>query len=149
MHAGNLTKIYTDNMFSFDTQVRVRYADTDQMQVVYHAKFIEYCEVGRTDSIRSVGITYKKMEEEGVLLPVVKLEFNYLRPARYDDLLTIRTFLKKMPSDHRLEFEHEILNESKKLLCTSKILLYFIEKKTNSKIEIPAFLVEKLKPFFL
>ncbi len=135
-------------MFSFDTQVRVRYADTDQMQVVYHAKFIEYCEVGRTDSIRSLGLTYKKMEEEGVLLPVVKIEFNYLRPARYDDLLTVRTFLKELPQDHRLEFEHEIMKESNKLLCTSKIVLYFMDRATNKKMNIPDFLVEKLKPFF-
>lgn len=135
-------------MFSFDTQVRVRYADTDQMQVVYHAKFIEYCEVGRTDSIRSLGITYKEMEELGIMLPVVKIEFNYLRPGRYDDLLTIRTILKELPTGHRLEFDHEIYNEAEKLLCTAKIVLYFLEKSTNKKTDIPEFLTEKLKHFF-
>lgn len=135
-------------MFSFDTQLRVRYADTDQMQVVYHAKLIEYFEVGRTDAIRSLGITYKQIEEAGIIMPIVRVECNYLRPARYDELLTIRTMLIELPKDHRVEFDQEIYNEDDKLLCKAKILLYFIDKESNSRGIIPEMLSSKLMPFF-
>ena len=135
-------------MFSFDTQIRVRYADTDQMHVVYHAKFIEYFESGRTESIRNLGITYKEIEEWGLIMPVVRLQIDYLRPGIYDDLLTVRTILREMPSGHRIEFEHEIFNESEKLICKGKILLYFLEKTTMIKINMPQFLSDKLNPFF-
>ncbi|MFN5421705.1 MAG: acyl-CoA thioesterase [bacterium] len=135
-------------MFSFDTQLRVRYADTDQMQVVYHAKLIEYFEVGRTDAIRSLGITYKQVEETGIIMPIVRVECNYLRPARYDELLTIRTILNSLPKDHRIEFDQEIYNEEDKLLCKAKILLYFLDKVSNTKRQIPEMLSKKLNPFF-
>jgi acyl-CoA thioester hydrolase len=135
-------------MFSFDTQLRVRYADTDQMQVVYHAKLIEYFEVGRTDAIRSLGITYKEVEAAGIIMPIVRVECNYLRPARYDELLTIRTTLNELPTGHRIEFDQEIYNEEHKLLCKAKILLYFLDKATNTKQEIPEILSGRLIPFF-
>ena len=135
-------------MFSFDTQLRVRYADTDQMQVVYHAKLIEYFEVGRTDAIRSLGITYKEVEAAGIIMPIVRVECNYLRPARYDELLTIRTTLNELPTGHRIEFDQEIYNEENKLLCKAKILLYFLDKATNSKQQIPEILSGRLIPFF-
>lgn len=135
-------------MFSFDTPVRVRYADTDQMHVVYHAKFIEYFESGRTESIRSLGVTYKEIEEWGLIMPVVRVQCDFLRPGRYDDLLTVRTILRVMPEGHRIQFEHEVYNESFKLICKGSILLYFLEKETNNKVDIPQHLIEKLKPFF-
>ena len=135
-------------MFSFETQLRVRYADTDQMRVVYHAKFIEYFEVGRTDAIRSIGITYRNLEESGIMMPVVSLECKYIRPALYDDLLTIRTSLETMPSGYRISFLQEVFNETGKLLCTGKIGLYFMDSKTQTKTDIPDLLTEKLKPYF-
>lgn len=135
-------------MFSFDTPVRVRYADTDQMHVVYHAKFIEYFESGRTESIRSLGVTYKEIEEWGLIMPVVRVQCDFLRPGRYDDLLTVRTILREMPEGHRIQFEQEVYNESSKLLCKGSILLYFLEKETNNKVDIPQHLIDKLKPFF-
>lgn len=135
-------------MFSFETQLRVRYADTDQMRVVYHAKFIEYFEVGRTDAIRSIGITYRNLEESGIMMPVVSLECKYIRPALYDDLLTIRTSLETLPSGYRISFLQEVFNESGKLLCTGKIGLYFMDSKTHTKTDIPELLTEKLKPYF-
>lgn len=135
-------------MFSFDTPVRVRYADTDQMHVVYHAKFIEYFESGRTESIRSLGVTYKEIEEWGLIMPVVRVQCDFLRPGRYDDLLTVRTILREMPEGHRIQFEQEVYNESSKLICKGSILLYFLEKETHNKVDIPQQLIEKLKPFF-
>jgi len=135
-------------MFSFESQVRVRYADTDQMHVVYHAKFIEYFESGRTESIRSLGISYKEIEEMGIYMPVVRLQCDFIRPGRYDDLLTIKTILREIPSDHRIEFEQEAYNESGKLVCKASILLYFMDTATNNKTTMPVMLVDKLQPYF-
>lgn len=135
-------------MFSYDSHVRVRYADTDQMQVVYHGKFVEYFESGRTEAIRSIGVTYKEIETWGIIMPVVRIQCDYLRPGRYDDLLTIRTILTKMPIGHRIEFEQEIYNEEGKLICKGKVLLYLLDRATNNKVEIPHQLELKLKPFF-
>jgi acyl-CoA thioester hydrolase len=135
-------------MFSFDTHVRVRYADTDQMQVVYHAKFIEYFEVGRTDSMRSLGIIYKDVEQSGIIMPVVSLDCKFIKPALYDDLLTIRTSLLQLPKDHKIEFHQEVYNEKEQLLCKGKVVLYFMEKITFQKTEMPALLTSKIEPFF-
>ncbi|MEY2812356.1 MAG: hypothetical protein RLZZ390_75 [Bacteroidota bacterium] len=135
-------------MFSFDTQVRVRYADTDQMQVVYHAKYIEYFEVGRTDAMRSLGITYKDVEQAGIIMPVVGVDCKFIKPALYDDLLTIRTSLLHLPKDHKIEFHQEVYNEKNHLLCKGKVVLYFMEKITFQKTGMPSMLTVKLEPFF-
>jgi acyl-CoA thioester hydrolase len=135
-------------MFSFDTQVRVRYADTDQMQVVYHAKYIEYFEVGRTDAMRSLGITYKDVEQAGIIMPVVSVDCKFIKPALYDDLLTIRTFLLQLPEDHKIEFHQEVFNEENHLLCKGKVVLYFMEKITFQKTGMPLMLTSKLESFF-
>ncbi|MEY3058788.1 MAG: hypothetical protein RL000_140 [Bacteroidota bacterium] len=135
-------------MFSFDTQVRVRYADTDQMQVVYHGKYIEYFEVGRTDALRSLGITYKDVEQAGIIMPVVGVECKFIKPALYDDLLTIRTSLLHLPKDHKIEFHQEVYNQKNHLLCKGKVVLYFMEKITFQKTGMPSMLTVKLEPFF-
>jgi acyl-CoA thioester hydrolase len=135
-------------MFSFDTQVRVRYADTDQMQVVYHAKYIEYFEVGRTDAMRSLGITYKDVEQAGIIMPVVGVDCKFIKPALYDDLLTIRTSLLQLPKDHKIEFHQEVYNEKNDLLCKGKVVLYFMEKITFQKTGMPSMLTDKLASFF-
>lgn len=135
-------------MFSFDTHVRVRYADTDQMQVVYHGKFVEYFEVGRTDAMRSLGITYKDVEQAGIIMPVVSLDCKFIKPALYDDLLTIRTSLLQLPKDHKIEFHQEVYNEKNQILCKGKVALYFMEKITFQKTEMPTLLAVKLEPFF-
>jgi acyl-CoA thioester hydrolase len=135
-------------MFSFDTQVRVRYADTDQMQVVYHAKYIEYFEVGRTDAMRSLGITYKDVEQAGIIMPVVSVDCKFIKPALYDDLLTIRTSLLHLPKDHKIEFHQEVYNEKNHLLCKGKVVLYFMEKITFQKTGMPLMLTSKLDSFF-
>lgn len=135
-------------MFSYDTQVRVRYADTDQMQVVYHAKYIEYFEVGRTDSMRSLGITYKDVEQTGIIMPVVGVDCKFIKPAVYDDLLTVRTILFDLTKDHKIEFHQEVYNEKNQLLCKGKVVLYFMEKTTFQKTGMPTMLITKLEPFF-
>jgi acyl-CoA thioester hydrolase len=135
-------------MFTTETQVRVRYAETDQMGVVYHSNYFLYFETARAESIRQLGFTYADMEKTGVIMPVIDVHCRYIRPALYDDLLTIRTILKELPVHHKIEFHHEVLNEKRELLAAGKIILYFMEAKTMKRVTMPAPLLEKLQPHF-
>jgi len=135
-------------MYESITQVRVRYAETDQMNVVYYGNYAQYFEVGRVESIRQLGYTYKDMEASGVIMPVVELNVRYLRPATYDDLLTIKTQVRELPADHRIEFHQEVFNEQGKMLTSGKVVLYFLELTTRRKTNMPEVLREKLAPYF-
>jgi acyl-CoA thioester hydrolase len=135
-------------MYQFDTKIRVRYAETDQMNIVYYGNYAQYFEIGRVESLRNLGISYKKMEELGILLPVVELNIKYLRPAVYDDLLTIRTTIKELPIDHKIQFEQEVYNEAQKLLTIGFVKLYFMDKNFQKKATMPLYLKEQLIPFF-
>ena len=128
--------------------MRVRYAETDQMNVVYYGNYAQYFEVGRVESIRQLGYTYKDMEHSGVIMPVVEMHVRYLRPATYDDLLTVKTTLREMPVDHQIEFFQEVFNEAGKLLCAGTVKLYFLNGADRSKTNIPGGLKEKLLPYF-
>lgn len=135
-------------MYETTTQVRVRYAETDQMNIVYYGNYAQYFEVGRVESIRHLGYTYKDMEEQGVIMPVVELHIKYLRPATYDDLLTVKTQIRELPNDHRIEFYQEVYNEKNKMLTSGKVVLYFLDAKTRNKVLMPEELKIKLLPFF-
>ena len=135
-------------MFISENKIRVRYAETDQMNVVYHGNYAQYFEVARAESIRQLGLTYKDMEAMGIVMPVVELHTKFLRPAHYDDLLTVKTILKELPRDHRIEFHHEVYNEEEKLLTTGKIVLYFMDIKKMEKTTMPEELRKKLTPYF-
>lgn len=135
-------------MFSCATQIRVRYAETDQMGVVYHSNYFPYFESARAEAIRKLGLTYADMEKTGVIMPVVDVHCRYLRPARYDDLLTIKTILKELPVHHKIEFHHEVFNEKDELLAVGKIILYFMEADGMKRTGMPAPLMEKLQPYF-
>ena len=136
-------------MFTSQTQIRVRYAETDQMQVVYHGNYAQYFEVARVESIRQLGFTYGDMEIMGIIMPIVELHTKFLRPAHYDDLLTIKVILKELPIDHRIEFHHEVYNEAQKLLTLGRVVLYFVDAKTKEKTVMPDALSKKLEPYFL
>jgi acyl-CoA thioester hydrolase len=135
-------------MFTSETTIRVRYAETDQMGVVYHSNYFPYFESARAESIRQLGFTYADMEKMGVIMPVVDVHCRYLRPAVYDDLLTIKTTLKELPIHHKIEFHHEVFNEKNELLAVGKLILYFIEAKTMKRTTMPPALIEKLQPYF-
>lgn len=135
-------------MFISETTVRVRYAETDQMNVVYHGNYAQYFEVGRAESIRQLGFTYKDMEAMGIIMPIVEWHAKFIRPAHYDELLTVKTMLKELPSDHRIEFLQEVYNEKQKLLTSGKVVLYFLSADTREKTTMPGALMEKLAPFF-
>lgn len=135
-------------MFTTQTQVRVRYAETDQMGVVYHSHYFQYFEVARAEAIRELGFTYADMEKTGVIMPVIEVQCRYLRPARYDDLLTVKVILRELPLHHKIEFHQEVYNEKAELLVTGKVILYFMEAKTMKRTVMPEKLQEKLQPFF-
>jgi acyl-CoA thioester hydrolase len=135
-------------MFSASTQIRVRYAETDQMNVVYHGNYAQYFEVARAESIRALGFTYKDMETLGVIMPIVELHVKFIRPAHYDDLLTVQTKLKELPVNHRIEFQQEVYNEKEELLTAGRVVLYFMNAKTMEKTVMPQQLREKLVEFF-
>ena len=124
-------------MFSSETTIRVRYAETDQMGIVYHSNYFPYFESARAESIRQLGFTYADMEKMGVIMPVVDVHCRYLRPAVYDDLLTIKTLLKELPIHHKIEFHHEVFNEKSELLAVAKIILYFMESKSMKRTTTP------------
>jgi acyl-CoA thioester hydrolase len=135
-------------MFITETYIRVRYAETDQMNVVYYGNYAQYFEVARAESIRNLGFTYKEMEAAGVMMPVVEMQTKYLRPAHYDDLLTIKTIMRELPVDHRILFEHEVYNQEKKLLTLGKVILYFVKIGSFEKTVMPENLHGLLQIFF-
>jgi len=135
-------------MYTSEIQIRVRYAETDQMNVVYYGNYAQYFEVGRVEAIRQLGLSYKDIETDGVIMPVVEFTAKYLRPARYDDLLTVKTILREWPVDHRVVFHQEVYNEGGKLLTTGKVLLYFLKKDTMERTLMPADLESRLAPYF-
>ncbi len=133
-------------MREYTYQVRVRYAETDQMGVVYHGNYAQYFEMGRVEWLRNLGISYKWMEENGVMLPVVSLTMNYKKPARYDDLLNVKTILKSQTSV-KIEFDYEIYNEDNELLTTGYSMLVFVDMKTGRPILPPDYVVKKINSF--
>jgi acyl-CoA thioester hydrolase len=128
-----------------EIKIRVRYAETDQMGVVYHGNYAQYFEMGRVEWLRNLGLSYSVMEKQGVMLPVVSLSMNYKKPARYDDLLTVRTIFKKQESV-KIEFDYEIYNEDGKLLTTGNSVLVFVDMKTGRPVVPPEYVKEKIGP---
>lgn len=119
-----------------DTHYRVCYADTDQMGVVYYGNYAKLFEIARGEAFRHLGMTYKAMEEAGVIMPVIEMNIKYHSSAFYDDLLTIKTRIKIFPTT-RIQFEHEIYNENNKLLITGSVTLCFIDSKRMRPIKLP------------
>jgi len=122
----------------------VRYGHTDQMGVVEHAHYAQYFEVGRTEWLRQFGMTYRQMEETGIMLPVISLNINFKNSARYDDVLKVKTRLKKLPTAS-IEFEYELLNEDGNLLAKGATVLAFIDMDRNRPTRCPKYLLDQLQ----
>ena len=131
-------------LYSHEIQLRVRYAETDQMGMVYYGNYAQYFEVGRVEWLRKLGVSYKSMEAAGVLLPVISLNVNYKKSARYDDLIKVKTQLVKTPSAS-IEFNYEIRNEAGEILTLGNTVLVFIDVKKNRPTRCPKYLLDKLK----
>lgn len=131
-------------MVQHDHILRVRYADTDQMQYVYYGKYAEYVEAARTEMIRELGIPYRELEESGIMMPVVEMNMRYHRPAFYDDELRIRCMIKEKPGV-RLKVEHEVYNPADELLVTGFVTLAFIDMARKRPVRAPAHFLEELE----
>jgi acyl-CoA thioester hydrolase len=134
-------------MMITETKIRVRYGETDQMGVVYHGNYALYFEEARTDALRQIGVTYKSMEASGVMMPVVNLTIDYKRPAKYDDLLTIKTTLRSLPTV-KIVLEYEVFNEELTLLATGNSTLVFVDMITNKPVRCPESLYGQFSKFF-
>ncbi|MDZ4666995.1 MAG: thioesterase family protein [bacterium] len=130
-----------------ECQLRVRYAETDQMGYVYYGNYAQYYEVARVEALRQIGLSYKMFEDQGVMMPVLDLNCKYLKPAKYDDLLTIKTIINKLPGV-RIEFNYEVYNEAGVLLNRGETTLVCINMLSQRPCNAPAILLEKLLPYF-
>lgn len=135
-------------MFIHKFQKRVRYGEVDQMGYLYYGNYASYYEIGRVEMLRSLGLSYKKMEEEhGIMMPVMSLNTRFVRPAHYDELLTIATTLRKLPNKF-ITFHVEIFNEKNKLVNGGSVKLCFVNKETGKTMSAPDFLLKELDSFF-
>jgi acyl-CoA thioester hydrolase len=129
-------------------QVRVRYGETDQMGFVYYGVYAQYYEVARVEMMRSVGILYAELEKSHHLwMPVMNMQVRFLRPARYDDLLTIHTTVPTLPQKD-IRFRYEIRNESGTLLNGALVQLCFLDSRTQKRIDAPDFITQPLQMYF-
>jgi len=130
-------------MIRNQTNIRVRYGETDQMGYVYYGNYAQFFEVGRVEWLRALGVSYKSLEESGIMLPVINLNINYMKPAKYDDLLTITTIMTKKPLV-KIEFDFEVHNENNDLLTTGFTSLVFMDMKKNKPIKAPQYLLDQI-----
>ena len=121
--------------------IRVRYAETDPMKYVYYGIYAQYFEVARVELFRTLGISYEEIENQGIWLPVSEFSIKYLKPALYDELLEIHTYIKKIPGV-RIEFDYEIYNSSKEKISEAKTTLFFLDSAKNKVVKCPLFLMQ-------
>lgn len=135
-------------MYTHESTKRVRYGETDQMGYLYYGNYAQYYEIGRVEMMRALGVSYKQMEEElQVMMPVVTMETRYIRPAHYDELITIKTSIRELPEKYII-FHMELYNEAGKLINGGKVKLCFVDTTINKTVNCPTALLEQLKPFF-
>ena len=135
-------------MLTYQTEIRVRYADTDQMQFAYNGKYLEYFEVGRTELLRYYGLPYNHLEKKGYLLPVLEAHVKYLKPAYYDDILIINSIVSEIPS-LKIHIDYKIINkDTEEVIAEGFTIHVFMKKETKNIIRPPEFFINALKPYF-
>ena len=134
-------------MIERETKIRVIYGDTDKMGYVYYGNYPKYYERGRTEALRDIGLTYKELEAQGIGMPVFSMNIKYLKPSFYDDVLTVKTKIFKLPQA-KIYFEYEIYNQDNVLVNYAETILVFIDTKKNKPVRAPEFLINKMKPYF-
>lgn len=135
-------------MYEHETSIRVHYALTDQMGIVYHGHYAQFFEIARVEALRNLGFTYLEVEKMGIIMPVVDLHTRFLRPVKYDELIRVKVMLKELPLHHKIVFLGEVYNEQNELCTTSTVTLFFMEAKTMKRTDMPLIMQEKLAPFF-
>jgi len=134
-------------MYTSETTVRVRYGETDQMGYVYYGFYAMYYEVARVESLRKLGLTYKSLEAQGIIMPVLENKSKYIAPAYYDELLRIVCVVREKPGI-RIRFNYEIFNEENKLIHIGETLLVFVDRRTSKPCPPPEAMEKVLEPFF-
>lgn len=134
-------------MYTHDTELRVRYGETDRMGFVYYGDYASFLEVGRVEALRSLGFPYRQLEDEGIMLPVLDLQVRYHRPARYDDLIVVRTSITEPPSA-RIRFSYELFSQDGTLLTEATTTLVFVDAATMKPRRAPSDLRKTLAPYF-
>lgn len=134
-------------MYTAETKIRVRYSETDQMGYVYYGNYPAYYEVGRVEALRQLGMSYKSLEDSGIMMPVLESSSKYIKPALYDSLLTIKVIIPDLPGV-RIRFIYEIINESDQLIHQGETTLVFVNMETNRPVRAPEGMLELLQPFF-
>jgi acyl-CoA thioester hydrolase len=134
-------------MFEYSTKIRVRYGETDQMGYMYYGNYAEFYEVGRVEMLRSLGLTYSGMEASGIMMPVLEMKSKYLKPALYDEEITVKVIMDKMPGV-KIHFRYELFNEKEELIHQAETLLVFVNMKTSRPCLPSSEFLEKIKPFF-
>ncbi|OFY99694.1 MAG: thioesterase [Bacteroidetes bacterium RIFCSPLOWO2_12_FULL_31_6] len=133
-------------MHTSEIALRVRYSETDRIGFVYYGNYAQYFEVARVETLRSLGISYKEMEDNGIFLPVLEYNIQYLKPGKYDDELIIKTSIMEMPQA-RIRFEYEVINDTKIVIAKAYTVLAFLNKD-HKPIRCPENILEKLKKYF-
>ncbi len=135
-------------MLKHKTEVRVRYADTDQMKYVYNGKYFEYFEVGRTEMMRELDLTYKRIEENGFFMPVIETHIKFLTPAFYDEQLIIETRVEKLPLV-KVHIDHTITSKNRNVVIAEGYLeLAFLNGKTRKPTRAPQFFIDAMKEYY-
>lgn len=135
-------------MFINEVEIRVRYAETDQMGYVYYGNYATYFEVARVESLRKLGLSYKALEEAGIMLPVLEYKSKFVRPAKYDDLLTIKITIPELPTA-RIKFAYEVFNEMKELLTIGETTLVFIKGNSKRPCAAPDYFLDKISHYYV
>ena len=133
-------------MKKFSIQIKVRYCETDQMGLVHHGSYINYFEEARISWISNLGFSYGEMEKSGIILPVSKLNINYLRPAYFENDLVVNVELAELPTS-RLIFNYSITNKGE-VVVTGTTVLAFLNKETKKPVRCPDYMLEKVTPLF-
>ncbi len=133
-------------MKKFSIQIKVRYCETDQMGLVHHGSYINYFEEARISWISNLGFSYSEMEKSGIILPVSKLNINYLRPAYFENDLVVNVELAELPTS-RLIFNYTITNKDE-VVVTGTTVLAFLNKETKKPVRCPDYMLEKVTPLF-
>lgn len=134
-------------MFQSEVSIRVRYAETDKMEYVYYGRYAEYFEIARVEALRSLGITYRELEDSGILLPVLEYHVKFFKPVYYDELITVKTIIPVLPAA-RIHFEYETFNNDNIKVNSAATSLVFIRKDTKKPCSAPESLLNRMRPYF-
>ncbi len=134
-------------MYTHTTKIRVRYGETDQMGYMYYGNYAEFYEVGRVEMLRSLGMSYQEMEDTGIMMPVLELKCKYIKPAKYDQEITVKVIIDKMPGI-RIHFQYELYNETEELINLGETTLVFVDMEKNKPCLPPKQFLNKMKTYF-